>query len=329
MSWHSPKPVRAGIIGAAVTAALLAIAVLAPSLYFSSATGEFHAKLANAAGLKQDDPVYVAGVPSGRVTGIGLDGDRVDVKFRLDHGVKLGDATSASVKLMTVLGRRYLGVEPAGAGELRDGGTIPLERTSVPYELDDLGRQAQKTGQQLDLPRLRTLMRTMSDVLPKDPGQLGKALDGVSAVTSMVADNDDQLGKLLSGAQQVTDTLLSQKDTLVSLLGNADLVLHTLTDRRAAISQLISDVADLTTAANDLLHRHGRELDGLLDHLHSATGALTATEQNLGRAIEKLAPTSRYLANATGNGTWADVAGPAGPIPDNLLCVVGLAGGCK
>ena len=48
-----------------------------------------------------------------------------------------------------------------------------------------------------------------------------------------------------------------------------------------------------------------------------------------GGKIAKLAPAGKSLANATGNGSWGDVSGPAGPLPDNLLCVAGLVEGCR
>ncbi|WP_243770264.1 MCE family protein [Amycolatopsis acidicola] len=329
MNWGGKNPLRTGALAAAVALVLVAAAVLAPNAWFKARTDDFHAQLANASGLQQDDPVYVAGVPAGRVTGIGLAGDRVDVAFRLDSGVGLGSTSRAEVKLMTVLGRRYLAVEPSGPGRMRAGDTIPLERTSVPYLLDDLGRQAEQTTQDLDLGRLRQMMQTLVQTVPDDPAQLGQALDGVTAVTGMISGNSGQITQLLDGTQQLTDTLLAQQNTLVSLLGNADLVLKTLMDRRTAITQLIDDVSALTTTASQLLHDDGPQLDSLLDQLHGITGTLTANSQNLGAAIDKLAPTARYLANATGNGDWADVSGPAGPLPDNVLCLAGLAKGCK
>ncbi|AXB48416.1 mammalian cell entry protein [Amycolatopsis albispora] len=317
------------MLGLAAAVLLLTTAVLAPSGYFTATTDDFHAEVANASGLRVDDPVYVAGVPAGRVTGITLAGDRVDVAFRLDHDVPLGTTTRASIKLMTVLGRRYLGVEPAGPGRLAAGAVIPLDRTSVPYLLDDLGRNAQQATAELDLPRLREAIRTLGELTPEDPAQLGRALDGVSEVSTIVTENDTEIGRLLTGVQQLTDTLLAQKDKLVTLLGNADLVLRTITDRRDAIAAMLADVNELTAAATRLLSEHGPQFDTLLDQLHSITGKLSTSEQDLAKTVGQLAPASRYLANATGNGDWADVAGPAGPVPDNLLCVVGLVKGCR
>ena len=55
----------------------------------------------------------------------------------LDSDVDLGSRTEATVKVATLLGTHYLEVDPSGTGALADG-TIPLERTSVPYNLQDV-----------------------------------------------------------------------------------------------------------------------------------------------------------------------------------------------
>ncbi|WP_165436241.1 MCE family protein [Amycolatopsis suaedae] len=326
MNWTPKRPLWTGLLGIGAVLGLLAVAVLAPRAYFTATTADYHAHVANASGLRADDPVHVAGVPAGRVTSVTLAGDRVDVAFRLDRDVTLGDRSEAAVKLLTVLGRRYLEVRPAGQGSLE---TIPLERTRVPYLLDDLGRDAQQTTGQLDLNRIRQMLRTLAEVTPDDPAQLRRALDGAGAVATVVSENDAELGRLLTGAQQVTQLLIGQSDRLVTLLGNADLVLRTLTDRKEVIATLLTDVDRLTATAAALLRENRPRLDTVLGQLRTITQSLHARQGELAATITRLAPVSRYLANATGNGTWGDVASPGGPIPDNLLCVVGLARGCR
>lgn len=321
-------PVTYGLIFGIVGVLVVAAAIAVPELMLVARTRDYQAQFANASGLRPDDAVHVAGVPSGTVTGVELAGDRVVVEFRLDDDRALGDRTSASIKLATILGRRYLAVEPAGPGELPADGTIPLDRTSVPYILDDLGRQATETTEELDLEQLRTALSTVADVLPKDSGLVAGALDGVSAVASIVNDHSGQITQLLDGAQTLSAALLDQRDTITALLGDANTVATALAQRRTVIQQLLTDLASLTTLAQGFLDRNATEVDSVLTALHGLTDTLAANEQALGDVIERLGPAGRYLANATGNGNWADIGGPAGPIPDNLLCVAGLLEGC-
>lgn len=321
------NPMVTGALAGVVLFALVAAAVIAPKLVFLARTTDYTAEFANAAGLTAHDQVYVAGVPSGRVTEVSLAGDRVHVKFRLDNDQPLGESSSASIKLLTILGTRYLSVQPAGSGQLDK--VIPLERTSVPYSLDELAGAATGTVEQLDLAALQKMVHTMREVIPEDPALLNNALTGVATASDLIARRDSQFDQLLEATKTVTTDLLGQRDTLVSLVGDATVVAQMLDSRRAVIRQLIADVGALAGQLRTFLADNADVIGPLLNRMHELVNAMAANEKALSDTLTQLAPTSRYLANATGNGPWADVVGPAGPLPDNLLCVSGLIVGCR
>lgn len=318
-----------GAVGAVVVLLVLAASATVPRLLFRWRTDEYHAEFANAAGLTEGTQVVLAGVPSGRVTEVALAGDRVRVTFRLDDAHTLGGATRAAVKLRTVLGTRYLSVDTAGPGRLAPGGTIPLERTSVPYSLDELQADAQSTADGLDLTALRAMIRSVEEVTPQDPELLGRALDGVAAASAVLGDRHAQLQDLLRSTRTLTTTLVEQQDTLVALLGDAQLVVDTLQQRRAVVRQLITDVH----TAVDHLHRLAVDnrdvLDPLLADLHALTDSLERNDRAIDASLQRIGPVGRYLANASGNGPWVDVSAPLGPVPDNVLCAAGLLEGCR
>lgn len=318
--------VTRGMVGALVLVLIAVLAVAGPQVLFWLRTGDYTADFANASGLAAGDQVYVAGVATGRVTAVRLAGDHVEVRFRLDRAQPLGDRTTASIKVATLLGRRYLAVVPAGEG---NPGAIPVARTSVPYTLDDISRDTTSTAEQLDLPALQRMLATITEVTPTDNGVVNKTLTGVSAVAAIVAQREGQIRTLLTSAQTVTNSLLQQQATLVTLLGDAGLVAQMLSQRRQVIRTMITDLAALTTQVSQFLKANGPAVDQLLTRLHSITALLAQNDQAIGATLTQLAPTVRYLANATGNGPWGDVSGPAGPLPDNLLCVAGLVRGCR
>src|SRR5699024_8738416 len=121
-----------GAAGMVVVVLGLLLAVAVPRGWYLWRTDSYTAELANAAGLSEGDPVLVAGVPTGKVESVEFAGDHVDVGFRLDDGRPLGSRTTASVRLETRLGQRYLDGDPAGAGAAGPGRPIPLARTPAP-----------------------------------------------------------------------------------------------------------------------------------------------------------------------------------------------------
>ncbi|MBB5852093.1 MCE family protein [Amycolatopsis umgeniensis] len=326
--YRDRDPVKLAGAGMLVLLGLVGFAIGLPQAVFYQRTTDYAVELANAAGLRPDDQVFIAGVPSGRVRTVDLAVDRVRIGLRLDHDQTLGTETTAGVKLQTILGKRYLDVQPRGGGRIPAGGTIPLARTSVPFSLDDLGRSAAKTTEELDLGALKQMISTLRANAP-DANLAAQALRGVGAATSVFDKYSEQLKSLLAGAQSVTSTLVSQQDSLVALLGDTDLIATALVERKATLEKLITDLGTLSTQVRSFLDTNRPMVRPLLDRLQTVAKTLTDNKEQLGRTLDLLAPTGRYLANASGNGPWLDVVGPAGPVPDDLLCLFGVVKGCK
>lgn len=314
-------PRQLALWGTVITAIAVTLSLVVPQAVFYLRTSTYSAEFENAAGLAEGDPVFIAGVPAGKVTGLELAGDRIHVEFRMDSAKELGDRTEAGIKIQTVLGKRYLDLRPAGSGELDPDRPIPLDRTEVPFSLDDLSRAAAGTTEEIDLDALKALMRTLEKDSP-DPKLVGEAFDGIARATAVFTKHSDQFTGLLRGAQQVTKSLLDQKDTLVQLLGDADLVAGTIAARRDAIGTLISDVASLSRTLAQFLDSNEPVIRSLIGRLEVVTTTLKATQRDFNETLRQFSGTVRYISNVTGSGAWGDVSAPvAGPIPDNLLCV--------
>src|SRR5690606_1119963 len=121
----------------------------------------YRAEFSEAAGLETDDEVRIAGVKVGEVTDIDLDGAKVLVSFKVSDAW-IGDETTAAIKIKTLLGRKYLALDPSGDEPLDPNTTIPLERTTAPYDV---------------LEAFRGLSRTVDDI---DVNQLARSFDVLS-----------------------------------------------------------------------------------------------------------------------------------------------------
>ena len=77
------------------------------------------------------DMVTIAGVEAGRVTDVELAGDRVLVTFRVSDAW-VGDRTSASIEIKTLLGAKYLALDPQGDQDLDPDTPDPAGPHRVP-----------------------------------------------------------------------------------------------------------------------------------------------------------------------------------------------------
>jgi phospholipid/cholesterol/gamma-HCH transport system substrate-binding protein len=311
-------------IAAFVGIALLGVLIVVLSRA-SFGTRTYDALLPQTAGIRVGESVQVAGVDSGKVRSIQLEGQHVRLEFTVDRAIHLGRDTTAQVKVATLLGTHMLAVDPRGPGELTDG-TIPLSQTSVPYNLQDVIDQGTGALQALNSKLLGQALGTVADTLRSSGPELMPALRGINRISDVVSHRSVQLGQLLQASRRVTDQLSASSGDLVRLMKQTDLVVQELTRRRAAIHRLLVDVADLSTSVRSMISRTNADVGPALRDLERVQSVLRAHDADLREVLRNLAVGSRYIANATGNGPWIELFFPQG-MPDDTQCKT--SGGCQ
>jgi phospholipid/cholesterol/gamma-HCH transport system substrate-binding protein len=174
---RSPAPI--GVIGTVVLLALAALVYFWGDLPGIRGT-TYEAEFTEAAGLRPDDEVRVAGIKVGEVKDVELDVDRVLVTFRVDD-TWIGDHTTAAIKIKTLLGRKFLALHPTGGGEQDPKQRIGLDRTATPYDVTKAFEGLASTVGEIDTTQLAASFRTISDTFADSPEHVKSALDGLTA----------------------------------------------------------------------------------------------------------------------------------------------------
>ena len=311
-------PFKIGVVAIAV-GVVLGLVILVLSVV-SFGTTSYTAVLEHTAGLRKGEDVQVHGVSAGRVTGIELSDEHVLVTFVVDDGIDLGSETTAEVKVATLLGTHYLEIDPSGSGSLADD-EIPLERTSVPYNLQDVLEGGTKNLQALDADTLAEALTAVSDTLSASTGDIGPALTGVTRLSEVVTTRSSQVQALLTAARSVTDQLSDSSDDIVGLMEQTNLVVSEVTARREAIHKLLVETTGLSDALTAIVSQTQEDLKPALKDVNLALASLNKEDKSLERVLDVMAPAVRYLANASGNGPFIDLYGDDPAIPaDDTLC---------
>jgi phospholipid/cholesterol/gamma-HCH transport system substrate-binding protein len=292
-----------GTVGIAVLLLLFGAAFTTDRLPFIGGGKVYQADFTEAAGLQKMDEVRVAGVKVGKVVGISLQGDHVLVKMRI-KGVHLGSETRAAIKIKTVLGRKYVALEPAGGGTLDK--PIPTSRTTAPFDISPAFQQLAKTVGSVDTAQLAKSFTTLADDFRSSSADVKASLDGLSRLSSTIASRDAKLRQLLDHAQGVTSVLASRDQDLVAFLKEADLVLQEVKARRAAIHRLLTTTTALSEQLTALVRENRANLKPALDHLRAVSAVLKKNQANLDLALPRMASFVRLFANNLGNGRWFD-----------------------
>lgn len=283
---------------------------------FSSST--YSADFQSAVGLKSGDVVTIAGVRVGAVSGMKLAGNVAQVTFTVSGSHRLGTDTSVNVKVLNPVGVEYLELVPAGPGRLH--ATIPVQRTTIPGTLvGDLNQFTNQT-QQTNIPQLvKALQVVTQTVAANSPAQTKAALDGVAQLSAVLASRQQELTNLVSQADQLTSLLNNHSGQLVNLLGQSALLLQVLQQRKGAIDNLLSTTSYLTDQLDHIIVGDRSVLDPMLGNLQALSQFLAKDSSNIAQAIPLVAAFSRYSANVTGSGPYADFVAPTLVVPDNLI----------
>jgi phospholipid/cholesterol/gamma-HCH transport system substrate-binding protein len=297
------NPVVIGAVGLAVIAAMLLLAFNIDKLPLLA--GQAHsAALSEAGGLKAGDDVRIAGVKVGKVTAVDLEGSHVRVDFRVGRSTELGSQTSATVRIKTILGQKFLALEPAGKGDLTQ--EIPLSRTTPAYDVVEAFSDLATTTEDIDTGQLATALDTVANTFRDSPEDVRAAIDGLGRLSRTVASRDAQLRELLQHANGVTGVLADRNKELVSLLTDGDLLLQELRKRRADIHTLLVSTVTLSQQLTGLVRENRAAIGPALANLKNVLATLEANQANLDRSIRLVAPFVRVFANTTGNGRWFD-----------------------
>jgi len=310
---------RFGIAGLAVIAVLMVLAFNASRLPFIGGGAAYSAAFTEAGGLRDGDDVRIAGVKVGDVTGVDLEGSHVRVDFRITGDVSFGPQTAASVRIKTLLGAKYVALEPRGTGQLKEGSQIPLERTVSSYDVISAFSDLTKTTERIDTDQLARSLDVLATEFKDTPANVRTALDGLSRLSRTVASRDEKLRELLRSANTVTGTVAEQNAAIDRLIQDADLLLVELEKRREAIHTLFTNTSALAQQITGLVRDNRAALGPALAQLKGVLATLQKHEADLQATIEAMAPFTRVFANTLGTGRWFDtyiqnLAVPAGSV---------------
>jgi phospholipid/cholesterol/gamma-HCH transport system substrate-binding protein len=300
------NPVTIGFVGLLTMGLMMLAAFRAEELPLIGGGDVYYAHFSEAGGLKVNDEVRVAGVRVGKVEEITLDRAKVLVRFRVDEGADLGSHTGASIRVKTLLGAMYLALEPAGPGRLEPDSTIPLDRTTAPYDVVEAFSDLASTEQQIDTDRLATALNTLADLTKDTPDEMRTALTGLSRLSRNVAKRDEQLSTLLTNAEKLSRVLADRNANLERLFEDGQVLLEAVYARRDAIHDLLTASVTLSRELTRLVRESRADLRPALQQLDSVVDLLNQRREQLDESLRLMAPFYRVFANTLGTGPWFD-----------------------
>ncbi len=289
-----------GLVGLILTALLLAGALNIGKVLQLVSNTTYTADLAEAGGLRTGDDVRVAGIKVGKVDGIELKGDHVEVEFSLED-LELGDESSAVIKSDNALGSKFLSITPAGSGNEHH---IPRERTDAGFAINqELGELTTSTAE-IDEDQLAESFASVSAVLAATPEEFRLALDGVGDLSNTLSTRDAELRALLEKASNVSSILADRNKDITQILSDGSLLFDELTKRRVILGNLLRNVQKATRQLTGLVRDNKVSLRPALTELKDTAALLTDYRDTLETALETTGGYIRSLGESVASGPF-------------------------
>jgi phospholipid/cholesterol/gamma-HCH transport system substrate-binding protein len=277
----------------ALVVALAAVGLISYELFKPSDKKTAVAYFPLAVHLYAGSEVDVLGVKVGTVTSVTPQGDRVRVELTYSADQKIPANAAAVVNEPTLVADRVVELTPPydGGAVLADGATIPLARSQVPVELDEL------TGNLVDL------ARTLGPEGANKSGALGRALavaaDNLRGNGARGHTTVTQLSRLMGTLGDNRDALFRTVRSLQSF--STELARHDAQTRAFTghLAQVAQQLADDGNAFSTALHDLGIALDDVARFVRDNREQVAADVDGLARVSTILARERTLLAHIT------------------------------
>ncbi len=182
--------------------------------------------------------VKILGVPVGEVVSLTPRGDVVRAKVSYKGDVKLPNDVKAVVVSPSIVGDRFIQLAPAynGSGAvLKDHAYLPVDRTAVPVELDQIYQSLDDLSVALG-PEGANKEGSLSKLIDGS----AKQLDGQGAQLNETIHNFGKLSTTLSNNKDELFGSLREVEEFVSLLKTNDSAVRSFNDSTAQVSTVLA-----------------------------------------------------------------------------------------
>ncbi|RZQ64174.1 MCE family protein [Amycolatopsis suaedae] len=240
-----------------------------------------------AVGLYEGNSVRMLGVEMGTVTKVEPLGDRVRVQLEYDRAVNIPADASAVIVAPSLVSDRYVQFAPAytGGPVMAEGTVVPIERTSVPLEVDEL---------------YASLTRVSQTLGPNGANKDGSLSDLLKTLAENFKGNGQALHDTISRLGQASGTLAGSSDDLFATVRNLGEFSTTLAGSDQQIRTFERQLADVSGFLAGERANLAATVQQLGTTLESVKTFVDNNRQRLRTNVEKLASVTRVLVEQRG-----------------------------
>jgi phospholipid/cholesterol/gamma-HCH transport system substrate-binding protein len=270
------------IVGVLAVVLALIAGFVGYNLYKRATTTTVVAYFSDALAVYPGDRVQIMGVKVGSIDSVEPIGDRTKVTLSYNSKYKVPADATASVLNPTVVASRVIQLDPpyTGGPALADNAEIPLERTQVPVEWDDIRGQLENLVTELgptpSQPRgpLGDLVEALSANLNGQGRQINTTFRALSDAIGALNDGRGDLFAVTKSLATFVNALSASDQQFVALNNNLAAVTNSLNNSDQELATALRDLDNLLKTARKFVDDNGSLLSTDINNLAEVTNAL-------------------------------------------------------
>lgn len=269
--------------------------------------GRIHvtARFSNTNGLFAGDQVRILGVPVGEIDSITPGPDYATVRFWFDEKFTVPADAEAAILSPGLVSARVIQLTPAytSGPAMTDDALIPLERTAVPVEYDDLRVQLERLNESLQpttpggVSPVGAMINTSADNLRDQGANIRASLIELSQAMSALGDHSDDITGTVKNLSVLVSALGSSVEVLEQLNGNFAAVTGLLTRNPDATADMVRTLDTAVEDVDQFIADNGDALGAASDKLSSLSGMLHERLPEIKQTLHVLPNTLSNFAN--------------------------------
>ncbi|MDT5412301.1 MAG: phospholipid/cholesterol/gamma-HCH transport system substrate-binding protein [Mycobacterium sp.] len=253
----------------------------------------------NSNGIFVGDDVVILGVPVGKIEKIEPQPERAKISFWYDDKYKVPADAQAAIISPAVVTPRAIQLLPAynGGAALSENAVIPLDRTAVPVEYDDLRQQLEKLTQTLQptepggVSTLGAFINTAADNLRGQGANIRESLIRLSKVFSTLGDHSDDIFGTVKSLAALVSALQDSAGILRQLNGNLSAVTGLLANDPNEVGDAVKDLNDVVGDVGSFVRDNRESLGTTSDKLGELSQTLVESLPDIKQTLH-VAPTA-------------------------------------
>lgn len=199
----------------------------------------------DASSLRPGDQVRIAGIPVGKVKGLSLGPDYVQVRAQVEDSAFVGDESTVDVRMLTVVGGYFVSIESLGDQPLGSA-PIPADRVTMPYSLIRTLTDATKITEEVDAkPINESLDEIQQGLNGSNVEVLAAVIDAGNGLVDTIERQRGQVSAILDLSDEYIESLANFGDELKQLVLKVSIVESTLSLYSKALASSITGLSQV------------------------------------------------------------------------------------